>query len=185
MSLDDGVFILTVKVVDSPSLSSVCSITTESIVASSSLNNDMYTSDGSPPAAFIFVLELLEEGVLLDIVNRDARVNSLIIGTSCEYFVSKCDFNCELDIPLPLYCGLDSSWMNSSYNGLLLDDDVVVLIDDVDADFFDATLFVFDAATLIGTAVVRLRLTLAEAATAAMGRFFGGIIDEDNNVINY
>ena len=63
------------------------------------------------------------------------------------------------------------------------DDDVVLIAVDDDADFFvvDATttLFVFDAPTLTGTAVVRLRLTIAEAATVAIGRFFGGIIDED------
>jgi len=106
----------------------------------------------------------------LDIVNRDARVNSLIIGTSCAYRVSKCGFNDEFAIPRPLYCGLDSSDMNSSYNGLFLDIDV-----DTDVDFLD---FVFGAGLVapLAVAVVRFRLATPPLDGTAIGLFLGGIL---------
>ena len=62
------------------------------LVASSELSNEKYTSD-SP-----------ELGLApLAIVRREARVNSLIIGTNCGYFVVKCDRSSELAMPRVLY----------------------------------------------------------------------------------
>lgn len=51
-------------------------------------------------------------------VRRDARVNSLIMGTKRVYLSPKCDFNAELAIPRPLYCGAERRWRNSFRRGL-------------------------------------------------------------------
>jgi hypothetical protein len=58
-----------------------------------------------------------------NMVRRDERVRSLIMGTNSGYRDSKCDFNAELAIPRPLYCGFDRSWTNSSYSCWLMEDD--------------------------------------------------------------
>lgn len=132
-----------------------------SFVASSTLSNEKNTSD-SP------VLD-----APLDMVRRDARVSSLMMGTNSGYLASKWDFNAELAMPFPLYCGSERSWINSSYSGLFLDTD-----DFADGDFLGTPAIPFAVLTLTEPPDVRLRLIPpAPADVTTAGRFVGGIVE--------
>ena len=96
------------------------------------------------------------------------------MGTNSGYRDSKCDFNAELAIPRPLYCGFDRSWTNSSYSRWSMEDDD----DDADdatavSDGIATTPLFFPAGPT--TVVVRLRLMLAAVAAVTIARF-GGIL---------